>query len=120
MVTAVGLLEDDLFLYFEDADWSARAKAAGWKLVYCPGSVVYHKVSLSVGGAASPTLLYYTARNRLYFVKYNFPAKLLGACLYDFYEHVLVNVKKRRLKAAWYAMKGISDFLRAKSGRYQG
>jgi GT2 family glycosyltransferase len=120
MIEAVGMLDDSLFLYFEDADWSVRARAAGWMLAYCPGSLVYHKVSLSVGGAASPTLLYYTARNRLYFIQRNFPGKLLGACLYDFYEHVLVNVKKRRFTAGWYAMKGISDFFRGRAGRYEG
>jgi len=116
MIDAVGLLEDDLFLYFEDADWSARAKAAGWRLVYCPESLVYHKVSLSIGGAASPTLLYYTSRNRLYFVKRNFPEKLIGALLYDFYEHVLVSIKKGRLRCACEALRGISDFMLHKTG----
>ncbi len=112
----VGLLDDDLFLYFEDADWSARARARGWKLMYCPGSLVYHKVSLSVGGAASPTLLYYTARNRLYFVRRNFPGMLMGAFLYDVYEHVLVNIKKGRFACAWEALRGIMDFMSNKTG----
>ena len=119
MMDIVGLLDYGLFLYFEDADWSARAVAKGWKLLYCPASLVHHKVSLSVGGAASPTLLYYTARNRLYFIKHNFPGKLIGAFIYNAYEHVLVNVKKRRFMAAWYAIKGIYDFLRIRTGRYQ-
>lgn len=116
MIDGIGLLDDGLFLYFEDADWSARARAAGWKLVYCPGSLVFHRVSLSVGGAASPTLLYYTARNRLYFVKRNFPGKLLGALLYDIFEHVVVNIKKGRFACAWEALRGIRDFMLHKSG----
>ena len=116
MMADVGLLDDELFLYFEDVDWSARARASGWKLLYCPESLVYHKVSLSIGGAASPTLLYYTARNRLYFVKRNFPGKLVGAVLYDVFEHVLVNIKKGRFACAWAAAHGISDFVREKTG----
>lgn len=116
MMKEVGLLDDDLFLYFEDADWSARARARGWKLMYCPGSLVYHKVSLSVGGATSPTLLYYTARNRLYFVRRNFPGMLMGAFFYDIYEHVLVNVKKGRFACAWGALRGIVDFMSNKTG----
>lgn len=116
MMEAVGLLDEELFLYFEDVDWSARAKAAGWKLMYCPGSLVYHKVSLSVGGAASPTVLYYTARNRLYFVRRNFPGKLMGAVLYDFFEHVLVNIKKGRFTCAREALRGIRDFMLHKTG----
>lgn len=113
----VGLLDDDLFLYFEDVDWSARAKTAGWKLMYCPQSVVYHKVSASTGGAASPALLYYTSRNRLYFVKRNFPNKLLAALCYNIYEHVLVSVKKGRFSCAIAALQGIWDFLIHKTGK---
>jgi GT2 family glycosyltransferase len=116
MLAEVGLLDAELFLYFEDVDWSARAKAAGWKLMYCPGSLVYHKVSISTGGAASPTLLYYTSRNRLYFIKRNFPGKIISAFAYDIYEHVLVSLKKRRFLAAWYALRGIGDYLRGRSG----
>jgi GT2 family glycosyltransferase len=116
MMAEVGLLDDGFFLYFEDADWSARAHAAGWRLMYCPASLVLHKVSLSVGGAASPILLYYTARNRLYFVKRNYPEKLVRALLYDFYEHVLVNIKKGRFTCVREAVRGISDFVRGKTG----
>jgi GT2 family glycosyltransferase len=119
VIASIGLLDDRLFLYFEDVDWSARAKAAGWKLMYCPESLVYHKVSISAGGAASPTLLYYTSRNRLYFVKRNFPNKVLPALLYDLYEHVLVNVKKCKFSAAWSALKGVCDYLRGKTGRLE-
>lgn len=116
MIELVGLLDDELFLYFEDVDWSARAKTAGWKLMYCPDSLVYHKVSLSIGGAASPTLLYYTSRNRLYFVKENFPRKMPEALLYDFYEHVLVSIKKGRFAGALAALGGIRDFMVHKTG----
>jgi len=116
MIEAVGVMDEELFLYFEDADWSARAKAAGWRLVYCPESLVYHKVSVSTGGAASPTLLYYTSRNRLYFVKRNFPGKLMQALFYDLYEHVLVSLKKGRLECAREGARGIRDFMLGKAG----
>jgi GT2 family glycosyltransferase len=117
MIEEVGLLDDDLFLYFEDADWSARARHAGWRLMYAPSSVVRHKESISAGGAASPQVVYYTARNRLYFVRRNFPAKFVIALFYDLYEHVLVNVKKGRFSTAIAGFQGIRDFLRGKVGR---
>ncbi len=117
MIAEVGFLADDLFLYFEDVDWSARAVEEGWKLIYCPLSLVQHKVSLSVGGASSPALLYYTARNRLYFVKRNFPRRMVAAFFYDLYEHVLVNIKKGRFHCALCAMRGIRDFLKGKTGQ---
>jgi hypothetical protein len=116
MIDDIGLLDDTLFLYFEDVDWGARAVAAGWKLIYCPLSLVKHKVSLSIGGASSPALLYYTARNRLYYIKRNFPQRMAAACFYDLYEHVLANIKKGRIQCALCAMRGIRDFMRGKTG----
>jgi len=38
----IGLLDKKMFLYFEDVDFSLRARIAGWRIVYCPESVVYH------------------------------------------------------------------------------
>ena len=116
MIESVGFLDDALFLYFEDADWSARASAAGWKLMYSPGSVIRHKESASAGGAASPSVMYYTARNRLYFTRRNFPDRLLYAIAYDIYEHVLVNLKKQRIACAWAGIRGIIDFWLGKTG----
>jgi len=120
LLEAIGLLDDVFFLYFEDVDWCARARRVGWRLMYAPSSVVRHKESISAGGAASPALMYYTARNRLYFVRRNFPRKFVQALGYDLYEHVLVNIKKRRFSAAISAARGVWDFFRGRTGRYRG
>lgn len=34
VVDAVGLLDDDFFMYGEDLDWAYRIKRAGWRVVY--------------------------------------------------------------------------------------
>lgn len=39
---SIGLLDEAMFLYFEDVDFGLRARNAGWRIVYCPHSVVYH------------------------------------------------------------------------------
>jgi len=117
VLETAGLLDEGLFLYFEDVDWCARARRAGWRLMYAPSSVVRHKESVSAGGAASPSVVYYTARNRLYFVKRNFPAKFVRALWYDLYEHVLVNIKKRRFSGALAGFRGVRDFLLGRAGR---
>jgi GT2 family glycosyltransferase len=117
LIENIGLLAEELFLYFEDADWSARAKANGWKLMYCPQSLVYHKVSMSTGGPGSPLTFYYSARNLLYFVKRNFPDKFYPALAYDLFEYVLVNIKKGRMSAASGALKGIGDYFMTRVGR---
>jgi GT2 family glycosyltransferase len=38
----VGLFDEDYFLYWEDADFSVRAKRAGYKLAVCPKSRIIH------------------------------------------------------------------------------
>jgi len=43
MFRQVGLFEESLGTQYEDAELSWRAKQAGWKAVFVPGSVVYHK-----------------------------------------------------------------------------
>jgi GT2 family glycosyltransferase len=61
----VGLLDEALFAYAEDVDWSVRARRAGLRIVVVPASTVRHRVSSSTGGASSPDSLYYALRNGL-------------------------------------------------------
>lgn len=41
--TAVGPMDEQYFLYWEDADWCRRARDAGLHVVYEPGVVVHHR-----------------------------------------------------------------------------
>lgn len=43
VVEEIGLLDDTLFLGFEDLDWSIRAGNAGFTGVYVPDAVIWHK-----------------------------------------------------------------------------
>jgi len=45
----IGSLDEKMILYFEDVDYCIRARIAGWKVFYCPKSVVLH-----VRGGVSP------------------------------------------------------------------
>ncbi len=63
----VGLLDASYFLYWEDADFSQRVKEKGFRIVYYPGTWMWHKVSASTGGSGSPTNDYFLIRNRYYF-----------------------------------------------------
>ncbi len=116
LIEDIGVLAEELFLYFEDTDWCTRAKAGNWRLMYSPPSRVFHKVSISVGGAESPLMFYYSARNLLYFVKRHFPDMFYRALAHDVFEFVLVNIKKGRMTAAMAALKGIVDFFMARTG----
>lgn len=59
----VGGLDEALFAYAEDVDWSLRARSFGLSILVVPASVVYHAVSAASGGASSPDTLYYALRN---------------------------------------------------------
>lgn len=41
----IGLLDDIFFLSFEDVDWSVRALKAGYKAIYVPSAVIWHRFS---------------------------------------------------------------------------
>jgi GT2 family glycosyltransferase len=61
----VGLLDERLFAYVEDVDWSLRVRAAGLAVVFVPDAVVRHRGSASTGGGASTANLYYSTRNTI-------------------------------------------------------
>ncbi len=63
----IGLLNASFFLYWEDADFSERARMAGFKVMYFPETWMWHKVSASTGGSGSPTNDYFLTRNRFFF-----------------------------------------------------
>jgi GT2 family glycosyltransferase len=60
-----GLLDETLFMYVEDVEWSLRVRAAGFAVVFVPDARVRHKGSAASGGRASTTNLYYDTRNTI-------------------------------------------------------
>ncbi len=60
---AVGLFDDELFLYCEDVDFCMRARQEGYDTAIACGSIVYHKVSSASGGEFNPLREYYLTRN---------------------------------------------------------
>ena len=65
-IERAGLLDERLFLYVEDVDWSLRISAAGFAVVFVPDAVVLHQGSASSGGSASTANLYYSTRNTIF------------------------------------------------------
>lgn len=62
----VGYFDEELALYYEDADFQIRIKRFGFISLYCGNTHIYHKVSKSAG-IGSPLTEHMTTRNRLYF-----------------------------------------------------
>ncbi len=73
MLDQIGLLDEDFFYSCEDIDLAWRAQLAGWKCVYAPRAVVYHKLSATGGGA---TASFYDGRNFIYVIAKNYPSSL--------------------------------------------
>jgi len=76
MVDDIGLFDEAFFAYCEDADLGFRARLRGWRCVYVPTAVVYHKFSGS-GAAFSAFKALHVERNRLWLAVKNLPWPLL-------------------------------------------
>jgi GT2 family glycosyltransferase len=89
MLDQIGLLDESFFAYGEDVDLGLRGRWAGWKCVYVPSAVVYHKYSATTG-TYSPEKVFLVERNRLWLLIKNFPAfDILLSPFYTFYRYAL-------------------------------
>jgi hypothetical protein len=77
-IAELGLFDEELFAYAEDADWSLRARAAGHELLVVPAARVWHHVSSATGGEGSSGALYYSVRNVLTVCERHAPLGRLG------------------------------------------
>jgi len=62
MLDAIGFMDEDFFLIHEDTDLNFRAQLAGWKVLYVPSAIVYHKVRSTIGHMSNMAI-YYSLRN---------------------------------------------------------
>lgn len=107
----IGLLPEAYFFGSEEWEFSLRANRAGYKLMYTPKSVIYHKVGRS-HDHTSARMLYNTYRNRILFVKRNYSTRIYKAFMYKFLglklSQKLLNkgqLKPFQLKNALYILK---------------
>lgn len=74
---AAGGLDEDFFAHMEEIDLCWRLKNLGYKIMYCPLSVVYH-----IGGGTLPKIswrkTYYNFRNNFLLLYKNLPDNLVG------------------------------------------
>jgi GT2 family glycosyltransferase len=78
-IERAGLLDEDLFAYVEDVEWSLRIRAAGLACVFVPGARAVHRVSASTGGGASTHTVYYGTRNTIVVCERHRPLGAAGA-----------------------------------------
>jgi GT2 family glycosyltransferase len=73
MLDEIGLFDEDFGSYCEDVDLSWRAQLAGYRCVYAPRAVLYHKVSATGKGVIRS---YRVARNTIWTLAKNLPPEL--------------------------------------------
>ncbi len=113
MLQHIGLFDEDFFLLYEDVDLSFRAQLRGYKCLYVPEAVVFHKGSGSIGHD-SPVSVYYAHRNLEWVYLQNMPSLLL---LKTLPYHVFYNI----LALLYFVFAGrLRDYLKAKRDAFRG
>jgi GT2 family glycosyltransferase len=124
VIEHIGGLNSRFFMYWEDGDFSLRARNAGFRLLHVPSAIVLHKVSRSIGGSESPDVLYYMERNRYFFSARGMGIRYFGGllkaqvrrCLWTYHDLMEVHKNDQALavaEAGW-------DSLIGRSGKRRG
>ncbi len=98
MLAEIGLFDEELFMYLEDVDLNWRAQLAGYRAVFAPEAVVYHKLSATGGGVIAS---YYTGRNTIWVL-----AKDLPGSIFRRYWRAIVAAQLKIALAALRAWRG--------------
>jgi len=117
----LGPLPECYFIYFEDAEYSWRAHAAGLPVLYAPRAVVHHAVSASVGRQPKPRVLQLHTRNRALFARRNFRGwTRWGALAYlvvSKSSRAIAEVLRGRRALGWALFRGMIEGLMTSAGR---
>jgi len=88
MLNDIGFLDEDFFIGFEDSDLSFRAQLRGYKCLYVPKAIVFHRGSATIG-KLSNLQVYYGQRNVEYVYIKNMPSFLIFRY---FFSHLIYNL----------------------------
>ena len=92
VIHKVGMMAEIYFLYYEELDWGARIRAAGYDLWYVHNSCILHKESISTG-KLTPFKTYYMNRSRLLYLRRNVNGfAYLIAVLYQIFVSIPKNI----------------------------
>ena len=117
----IGFWDEKYFLYFEDADFSLRARRINIPINFIKESKVNHQASSSTKKLGSPLLLRYNYRNSLYFNWKNGPWYIkMTVWFWSFWI-----IKKQLLKLMFQykpdesieILRGVMDFYKRRMGK---
>lgn len=128
IIELVGYMSEDYFLYYEETEWNIRVRKKGFKIVYIPRSIVYHKVSSSSGSGKNlaPYLDYYDLRN-CYVMVHRTQERFINRfiafsymCYKLFKKHIKIFLvfRNRTIERMWYLFRGFLDGALLKMGKH--
>jgi GT2 family glycosyltransferase len=98
MLTDVGLLDEQFFMYLEDVDLAFRAHLRGWACLYEPAAVAVHLGGASGGGELES---FYNGRNLIRLLAKDLPSGLVPRLL-----PAIVRAQAQRAREALAAWRG--------------
>lgn len=119
----LGLLDERFFMYYEETDWLRQARDRGYRLLYRPEAVVYHRESASSGGGwTTPFKLYYATRNRIYLMRKHSSSPGAYALFMAYFlagrlVYLVLHLLRRRRRLARAMIRGVLDYHRGRMGR---
>lgn len=117
------ILDEDLVMYCEDVDLNLRANRHGFRTLFVPTAIVYHRLSATGGGALAS---YYCGRNFLLVWVKNMPPHCMrrywwsmvtaqiGFALHSLW-HIRESAARARLRGQSDALRMLPRFLRKRS-----
>ncbi len=111
-----GPIDESYFLYREETDWCIELRKRGWRLAYCPESVVWHKEGRSFG-FKSVLHDYYAVRNMLFLIDKHYPRELPFAFVTSFVRATAPKLARLQFRRLRYVLKAYVDFLRGVRGK---
>ncbi len=85
VINKVGFYDDIFFVCYEDSDFCSRVRKAGYKIIYTPKAICYHKFPFLDEKTRKNRWLsraYFTARNKIIFMRKDSEFFLLFVLLY--------------------------------------
>lgn len=112
----VGLLNENFFLYYEEADFCVRARKAGWRTVHVPAAHLWHKVSRSTGTDSLLTQYYMRRNALLYLQEHGTPSGRAGL-IGDSVRLALVWTAQKKHNERRILLRAVWDYLRKRRGK---
>lgn len=118
-----GLLNEDFFLFNEEIDLCTRAKRTGFAISWCRDSIVFHKVSQTVGRADSGDrekiafANYHENLSTLIFTKTFYPHLLPFTMAFRFFGKLAMLTKNSNWYLVWPLLNAYRDFLAGRNQR---